>query len=151
MVYLVIKELAHTADDVMMVTSSLTKDMNSKDDLIYRPNAVRALAKITDPSMMQGIERFIKQSIVDKNQSVSCAALVSAHHLFQLNKDVVKRWSNEVQEAISSKGLLYLKRKQCSIPRAWLALSNEVSRQNGGHQNGSYLRQGIVFLSLGIT
>jgi hypothetical protein len=36
------------AQDVMMVTSSLTKDMNAKSDLIYRPNAIRALCKITD-------------------------------------------------------------------------------------------------------
>jgi coatomer subunit gamma len=98
--YLAIKELSKIAQDVMMVTSSLTKDMNAKSDLIYRyrsfiysrPNAIRALCKITDASMMQGIERFIKQSIVDKNPAVSSAALVSSLHLYGLNKDVVKRF-----------------------------------------------------------
>jgi coatomer protein complex subunit gamma len=76
--------------------------------------------------MMQGIERFIKQSIVDRNPAVAAAALVSSLHMFGLNKEVVKRyrralmvcpilttlhtydhnyrWANEVQEAISSKG-----------------------------------------------
>jgi coatomer protein complex subunit gamma len=49
-VYLVVKELATQADDVMMITSSVTKDMNSKTDLVYRPNSIRALAKITDVS-----------------------------------------------------------------------------------------------------
>jgi coatomer subunit gamma len=49
-VYLAVKDLARLADDVMMVTSSVTKDMNSKADLVYRPNAIRALAKITDVS-----------------------------------------------------------------------------------------------------
>lgn len=29
---------------------------------------------------------------------------MSSLHLYNLNKDVVKRWSNEVQEALSSKG-----------------------------------------------
>lgn len=48
MVYLVIKELSTIANDVIMVTSSLTKDINSRDDTIYRPNAIRALCKITD-------------------------------------------------------------------------------------------------------
>ncbi|KAI8902835.1 adaptin N terminal region-domain-containing protein [Globomyces pollinis-pini] len=105
MVYLAIKELSKDAEDVMMVTASLTKDMNSKNDLIYRPNAVRALCKITDASMMQGIERFVKQSIVDKNSAAASAAIVSAIHLFPLNKDVVRRWANEVQESISSKGV----------------------------------------------
>ena len=104
MVYLTIKELSGIAQDVIMVTSSLTKDMNAKADLIYRPNAIRALCKITDASMMQGIERFIKQSIVDKNPAVSTAAIVSSVHLFHLNREVVKRWANEVQEAINSKG-----------------------------------------------
>jgi coatomer protein complex subunit gamma len=42
--------------------------------------------------MMQGIERFLKQSIVDRNPAVASAALVSAIHLFNLNKEVVKRW-----------------------------------------------------------
>jgi coatomer subunit gamma len=54
--------------------------------------------------MMQGIERFIKQSIVDKNPAVSSAALVSSLHLFSQNKEIVKRWSSEVQEALVSKG-----------------------------------------------
>ncbi|KAJ3306240.1 Coatomer subunit gamma-2 [Kappamyces sp. JEL0829] len=119
LMYLAIKELSKIATDVMMVTSSLTKDMNAKSDLIYRPNAIRALCKITD-----GIERFIKQSIVDRNSAVASAALVSSIHLIGLNKEVVKRWTNEVQEAISSKGpsaqyqalgLLYLMRQHDKI------------------------------------
>jgi coatomer protein complex subunit gamma len=32
--------------------------------------------------MLQSIERFLKQAIVDRNPSVSSAALVSSHHLF---------------------------------------------------------------------
>jgi coatomer protein complex subunit gamma len=52
--------------------------------------------------MVQAIERFIKQAIVDKDSSVSSAALVSAIHLYnQGSKEVVKRWVNEVQEAIN--------------------------------------------------
>ncbi|KND04921.1 coatomer subunit gamma [Spizellomyces punctatus DAOM BR117] len=104
MVYLLIKELSTVAEDVIMVTSSLMRDMNAKSDVIYRANAIRALAKITDSSMLQAIERFIKQAIVDKNPSVSSAALVSSLHLFGANKDVVRRWANEVQESINSKG-----------------------------------------------
>ena len=48
MVYLVVKELSTLAQDVIMVTSSVTKDMNARGDLIYKPNAIRALCKITD-------------------------------------------------------------------------------------------------------
>lgn len=53
--------------------------------------------------MAQGVERFFKAAIVDKNPSISSAALVSAYHLFPNAKDVVKRWVNEAQEAVNAK------------------------------------------------
>ena len=48
MVYLAIKELATTAEDVIMVTSSIMKDMQPNSEVIYRPNAIRALCRIID-------------------------------------------------------------------------------------------------------
>jgi len=133
------------AEDVIIVTSSLQKDMNAKGEQMYRSNAVRALCKITDvrfflsfffssfipaffsdlnltlnhcnyfgmqsllcffcqSSLIAGIERFLKQAIVDKQTSVASAALVSSMHLWAQNKEVVKRWVNEVQEAMNNKG-----------------------------------------------
>lgn len=53
--------------------------------------------------MIQGIERLLKAAIVDKTPSVSSAALVSSYHLFAVAKDVVRRWANEVQEAVNVK------------------------------------------------
>jgi coatomer subunit gamma len=53
--------------------------------------------------MAQGVERFFKAAIVDRNPSISSAALVSAYHLFPSAKDVVKRWVNEAQEAVTTK------------------------------------------------
>lgn len=47
MVYLGIKELSNIAEDVIIVTSSLTKDMTGKEDT-YRAPAIRALTAITD-------------------------------------------------------------------------------------------------------
>ncbi|TFK26805.1 coatomer subunit gamma [Coprinopsis marcescibilis] len=102
-VYLAIKELSTSAEDVIMVTSSIMKDMQANSDVIYRPNAIRALCRIIDPSMAQGVERFFKAAIVDRNPAISTAALVSAYHLFPFAKDVVKRWVNEAQEAVSAK------------------------------------------------
>ena len=101
MVYLAIKELAPCAQDVIMVTASIMKDMQPNTEVVYRPNAIRALMRVIDPSMVQGIERYLKSAIVDRNPSVSCAALVSSYHLFVESRDVVKRWGNEVQEAIN--------------------------------------------------
>ena len=49
--------------------------------------------------MVQAIERLIKTAIVDKNPSVSSAALVSSYHLLPVARDVVRRWQSETQEA----------------------------------------------------
>ena len=46
--YLAIKELAPMAQDVIMVTSSIMKDMQPNSEVIYRPNAIRALCRIID-------------------------------------------------------------------------------------------------------
>ena len=106
MVYLFIKEMAETCnpDDVIIVTSSLTKDMTCDVDL-YRANALRVLAKIVDSSMLGAIERYVKQAIVDSGNQVSSAALVSATQLFLSspeNANIVKRWISEIQEACLS-------------------------------------------------
>lgn len=49
MIYMSIKEMSGIADDVIIVTSSLTKDMTGKEDT-FRAPALRALCKITDVS-----------------------------------------------------------------------------------------------------
>jgi coatomer protein complex subunit gamma len=49
MVYIIIKELANVAEDVIMITSSIMKD-TALSDVIYRANAIRALTRIIDSS-----------------------------------------------------------------------------------------------------
>ncbi|CAG1959859.1 unnamed protein product [Fusarium graminearum] len=102
MVHLVIKELANSAEDIIMVTSTIMKDTGGSTDTIYRPNAIRALCRIIDATTVQSIERVMKTAIVDKNPSVSSAALVSSYHLLPIAKDVVRRWQSETQEAAAS-------------------------------------------------
>lgn len=138
MVYLGIKELSGIAEDVIIVTSSLTKDMTGKEDL-YRAPAIRALCSITDSTMLQAVERYMKQCIVDRNAPVSSGALVSSLHLAHQGQagDVVKRWANEAQEALNSDnimvqyhalGLLYHIRKTDRLAVAKLV--NKLIRQN---------------------
>ena len=43
------------------------------------------------------------QAIVDKAPVVASAVLVSALHLLGNNAEIVKRWTNEIQEAVNSK------------------------------------------------
>jgi len=113
MVYLGIKGLSTISDDVIIVTSSLTKDMTGKEDS-YRAAAIRALCSITDATMLQSIERYMKQAIVDRLPSISSAALVSSLHIAGAGNpnapasgfDVVKRWVNEAQEAVNSDAVM---------------------------------------------
>ena len=101
MMYLFIKEVveATAAEEVIIVTSSLTKDMNSKTDL-FKANALRVLCKIIDGNMLGQIDRYIRQAIVDKDNMVSSSAIVSGHHLLLDNSDIVRRWANEVQKQL---------------------------------------------------
>ncbi|KIV91814.1 hypothetical protein PV10_06312 [Exophiala mesophila] len=102
MVYLILKELAHTAEDVIMSTSIIMKDMTVGSEIVYKANSIRALCRIIDATTVQGIERLIKTAIVDKSPAVSSAALVSSYHLLPIARDAVKRWQSETQEAASS-------------------------------------------------
>ncbi|KAF6223008.1 hypothetical protein HO133_001060 [Letharia lupina] len=102
MMYLIFKELASSASDVIMVTQSIMKDTAEKSDVLYKANAIRALCRVIDATTVQAIERSIKNAIVDKSPSVSSAALVSSYHLLPIARDLVRRWQSETQEAASS-------------------------------------------------
>ena len=58
--------------------------------------------------MLQAIERYMKQAIVDRTPAISSAALVSSLHMAISGggNDVVKRWVNEAQEAVSSDSVM---------------------------------------------
>ncbi|KAH3660244.1 hypothetical protein OGAPHI_007449 [Ogataea philodendri] len=101
LVYLAIKELCSLSDDILMATASIMKDIQG-GDILYKPNAVRTLARVLDGSTIHAAERAMKNCVVDKNPNVSSAALVSSYHLLPVAKDVVRRWTNETQEAITS-------------------------------------------------
>ncbi|KCV70563.1 hypothetical protein H696_02908 [Fonticula alba] len=118
-VYLTIKELAPMASDVIMITSSLIRDVSSAsssvdvaagEGAIYRANALRALISIvmTDPSVLPSVERLIRQAIVDRSPVVSSAALVSSLRLLytggssaSMIRETIRRWIQEATEAIS--------------------------------------------------
>jgi coatomer subunit gamma len=104
MVYLFLKEIYVYCDpnDVIIVTSCLTKDMAS-DVIIYKANALRVLARIIDSSMLGAMERYVKQSIVATNRSIATAALAAGHQLFERSPDcqaIIRKWIGETQEAI---------------------------------------------------
>ena len=86
LLYLMLKELKPSPEEVFIVCATLTKDMNSKVDL-NRGNAIRVLGIIAaaDPTLLAGIERHIKQALVDRNAFVASSALVSSIHLMNIS------------------------------------------------------------------
>lgn len=87
-------------------------------------------------SQIKTLNRCLSFS-VDKNASVSSAALVSSLHLSSSAGEVIKRWANEAQEALNSDnimvqyhalGLLYYIRRVDRL--AVTKLINKLSRQN---------------------
>lgn len=103
LIYIGIKALSHKAENVYVVTSSLITDVNSsKDDPAVRALALRTLCQISDASSFTSIERLLRQCIVDRNAVMASAALTSLISVAQVNPEIVKRCTNEIQEALMS-------------------------------------------------
>ncbi|KAF6003761.1 Coatomer subunit gamma-2 [Cyanidiococcus yangmingshanensis] len=137
MTYLAIKELAHTAEEVIIVVNCLTKDVTSTIDN-RRANALRVLCKIMDATMVAQVERYVRQALVDRNPNVASAALLSAQAFLQAGKaeSVVRRWLNEATQALShpypivqyhALSLLYA--IKCKDRQAVSKLVQDVARQ----------------------
>src|SRR6266404_3955420 len=101
--------------------------------------------------MVQGVERFFKAAIVDRNPSISSAALVSSYHLFPHAKDVVRRWVNEAQEAVGAKSSPSFFNATSS--GSYLGFGGGPTQSNSGYQpipSSSYITQyhalGLLYL-----
>ncbi len=69
MVYLCIKDICPSADEVIIVTSSLMKDMNNSKVDLYRANSVRVLCKIIDSQLLMQVRARSKQAISSAGHS----------------------------------------------------------------------------------
>lgn len=127
MVYLMIKELSGSAQDTIMVISSLMQDMSAHP--LYRAAAIRALGNVVDASMISGVERVMRQAIGDSSPSVASSALSAAIHFYldtknirsfpdsisnddetsqdqetnaAIGRDIVRRWLSDVQSVLQA-------------------------------------------------
>ena len=122
LVYLVVKELSPFAENTMMVMNMLNQDMNKKGDMA-RANSIRVMCEMIPAPLLVQVERHIKEAVVDRNPCIATAALVSGIMLLQYNGgDFVKRWTNEVTEAVSSKHVM--------VSYHALALNYELKRHD---------------------
>ena len=60
---------------------------------------------LVGPVALAGLSLLLRTSSLRRFVGVaaSSAVLVSAHHVLRYNAEIVKRWSNEIQEAVQSK------------------------------------------------
>ena len=108
MTYLFLKEVAEStqSNEIIIVTASLTKDMNGSVDM-FRANAIRVLSKVVEANMLMQIERYMKQAMVDNDDQVAAAALMCADQMAAndpAKKRVIANWLPEIQSALSGIG-----------------------------------------------
>lgn len=103
LLFIFLKELSGIAEQVFIASSSLVKDISSNND-VNRCNAIRTLRKVTDVTMIGPMERYLKQAVVDKQNSVVSAAIVTGIHLAYAQPEMVRRWGTEVNEALKNRG-----------------------------------------------
>ena len=75
--YLVLRELPVGSEESLIVVACLNKDMTSRNDL-FRANSIRVLARVMDPGMVPQIERFLRQSLVDREPLIVANTLCAA-------------------------------------------------------------------------
>jgi len=138
MVYVLLKDISEGATSVFMVTNSLSKDMQSKNDS-YRANAIR-VSRILDAGTVAQIDRYLKAAVVDKSPFVASAALVCGVALAHSAPDMIRRWVNEVGEALNSRNpmvqyhalnLMYELKKQDRLSLQKLECGFATGQQGG--------------------
>ncbi|UKK02582.2 coat protein, gamma subunit [Theileria orientalis] len=102
LIYLLIKSLPVNETEIFIVTSSLTKDMNS-NNYVYRANAIRSICFIMRGPVSAQIERYLKSSLVDKQPYVSSSTLLCCIGMFTRSSETLKRWFSEITTCLSNK------------------------------------------------
>ncbi|EDO06251.1 Adaptin N terminal region family protein [Babesia bovis T2Bo] len=101
LVYLLIKSIKASETEIFIVTSSLTKDVNSSNH-IYRANAIRAMCLVVKSNVASQVERYIKSSLVDNDQYVCSSALLCCIRIFTQMPQAVRRWVSEASTCLNN-------------------------------------------------
>lgn len=103
LLFVFLKDLSTYAEQVFIASSSLVKDING-DNETNKCNAIRTLRKISDATMIGTMERYLRQAVVDRNNNVVSAAIVTGIHMAHVVPDTVKGWADQVNEALKNRG-----------------------------------------------
>merc|ERR1719464_432391 len=105
LIYVFIKELKVNENEVFIVISCLSKDIQQAENDMVKANALRVLTKIIDEQYVQSLDKFIKQALLSKSEHAVSSALVSMIELYKRggqSQEVVKRSMSELQEKLFS-------------------------------------------------
>jgi len=103
LVYVLIKELNVSENEVFIVISCLSNDVQKGDNDVFKANALRVLTKIIEEQYVQNIEKFLRQGIIDKSPHVVSTAVISHIDLFKKkgqSAEVAKKSNNELQDKL---------------------------------------------------
>lgn len=99
MMYLIFKELASSASDVIMMTQSIMKDTGVGSDVLYKANAIRALVRIIDVCRMNKL--VLK--LLNRNRQPPCKQLNGLSRpplLIETPPSHLLRWSHHTTSSL---------------------------------------------------
>eukprot|EP01080_Neovahlkampfia_damariscottae_P002274 gene2274-2448_t len=102
LIWVLVKELSKSAEQTFVASNILFQDMNKNMNTDMQANAIRALRTITDETMLNQLDRHVKEAVVSSNPSVSSSALLSGLLLTSISPDMVKRWAGEIQSVLKT-------------------------------------------------
>lgn len=100
-----IKELKVNENEVFIVISCLSKDIQQADNDMVKANALRVLTKIIDEQYVSSLDKFIKQALMSKSDHVVSAAIVSMIELYKKggqSAEIIKKSIADLQEKLIS-------------------------------------------------
>jgi len=100
LLYMTIRYMKDTPS-FCMITSSITKDVNSNNDRI-KANALRMLPLVIESQNPLQLERTLKMSLVNKNSHVCQCALQASCEIIKTMPEVVKKCSEEIHQLLIS-------------------------------------------------
>ncbi|KAH7820893.1 Coatomer subunit gamma (CopG) [Monocercomonoides exilis] len=100
LLFLACKSLRPSQDNVIIVTSSLTKDITSETPG-FRANALRVLAQIVDNSFLLQVEKYFQAALVDPSSEVASASLLACIKIAKTNPEAVRRWIASITDCLT--------------------------------------------------
>jgi coatomer protein complex subunit gamma len=100
---LCLKHLAVQVDEAFFLTHTLSRIIAEGGPL--KPNALRVMARVSDPSALGQQARVFQQSLTDKNERVSVAASIASLQMAvqsDLGASVVAAWTADAQAALNA-------------------------------------------------